>query len=481
MIPAVFIVAIYGVIGALYVPVSRDLKRLNSNSRSPILNHFNEALSGLATIRAYGFERRFLSKNLTNQDNNNRTFFLLWSTNRWLHWRVDIAGALVAFVTGLLILQNYGRIEPGWAALSLTYSLMFTGTIVWLIRIYAQNEMNLNSVERVAEYMNLDEEPPAIIEGSRPPAHWPHAGEIVVKDLVMKYSPDTPAVIKNVSFTIKAGEKVGVVGRTGSGKSTFAISLFRFMDPVSGTITIDGVDICTIGLQDLRTNLTIIPQDPILFKGTLRSNLDPFGEREDRELWEALRRSHLIPDTRHSSTIQSKRNSLELSIAADEISTKSPTGSVKGSAKGSETIAEDTADPSKITLDTPVKENGSNFSQGQRQLIALARALVRQSKIIVMDEATASVDFETDLKIQGTIREEMSNSTILTIAHRIRTIADFDRVLVMNAGEVAEFDKPLTLMKKEDSIFRSMCERSSEFDALLAIAEEKERRDAESF
>jgi len=468
IIPAVFIVAIYGAIGALYVPVSRDLKRLNSNSRSPILNHFNEALNGLATIRAYGFERRFLFKNLTNQDNNNRTFFLLWSTNRWLHWRVDIAGALVAFVTGVLILQNYGKIEPGWAALSLTYSLMFTGTVVWLIRIYAQNEMNLNSVERVAEYMNLEEEPAAIIKGYRPPASWPYAGEIVVENLTMKYALEAPSVIKNVSFKIKAGEKVGVVGRTGSGKSTFAISLFRFMDPVGGTITIDGIDICKIGLQDLRSNLTIIPQDPILFKGTLRSNLDPFGEREDRELWEALRRSHLIPDTKHSSRVQTRRNSLELtSTAASDASTNTLEDETE------------TVDPAKITLDTPVKENGSNFSQGQRQLIALARALVRQSKIIVMDEATASVDFETDLKIQGTIREEMSNSTILTIAHRIRTIADFDRVLVMNAGEVAEFDTPLTLMRKEGSLFRSMCERSSEFEALLAIAEEKERKDAE--
>ncbi|KAG0066495.1 hypothetical protein BGZ89_007226 [Linnemannia elongata] len=474
MIPAVFIVVIYGIIGALYVPVSRDLKRLNSNSRSPILNHFNEALNGLPTIRAYGFEKRFLSKNLTNQDNNNRTFILLWATNRWLHWRVDIAGAMVAFTTGILILQNYGKIEPGWAALSLTYALMFTGTIVWLIRIYAQNEMNLNSVERVAEYMNLEEEPAAIIEGSRPPASWPHAGEIVVHHLTMKYAPDAPAVIKDVSFTIKAGEKVGVVGRTGSGKSTFAISLFRFMDPVGGTITIDGIDICKIGLQDLRSNLTIIPQDPILFKGTLRSNLDPFGEREDRELWEALRRSHLIPDTNPSSRIPSHRNSAELTANGPQV--KSRAGSLKGTA---EVLESETVDPSKITLDTPVKENGSNFSQGQRQLIALARALVRQSKIIVMDEATASVDFETDLKIQGTIREEMANSTILTIAHRIRTIADFDRVLVMNAGEVAEFDKPLTLMNQPDSIFRSMCERSSEFDALLAIAEEKERRDAE--
>ncbi|KAG0336504.1 hypothetical protein BG004_008015 [Podila humilis] len=477
MIPAVFIVAIYILIGMLYVPISRDLKRINSNSRSPILNHFNETLNGLATIRAYGFERQFMDKNLENLDDNNRSFFLLWSTNRWLHWRVDVVGASVSFITGVLVLQSWGRIEPGWAALSLTYSLMFTFTIVWVIRMYASNEMNLNSVERLTEYMELEEEPAAIIEGSRPPAHWPHAGEIVVDRLVMKYAVDTPAVIKDVSFKIKAGEKIGVVGRTGSGKSTFAISLFRFMEPTSGSITIDGIDITKIGLHDLRTNLTIIPQDPILFKGTLRSNLDPFGECEERDLWEALRRSHLIP----SSTAPSKRTSLDLTGAGTSSSSSSSDNSENLSSSTTAAATQESAieDPSKITLDTPVKANGSNFSQGQRQLIALARALVRQSKIIVMDEATASVDFETDLKIQGTIRQEMSDSTILTIAHRIRTIADFDRVLVMNAGEVAEFDKPLTLMKREGSIFRSMCERSSEFEALLAIAEEKEQRDTE--
>ncbi|KAF9428629.1 hypothetical protein BGZ94_001709 [Podila epigama] len=468
MIPAVFIVAIYFVIGWLYVPISRDLKRINSNSRSPIINHFNETLVGLATIRAYGFERQFITKNLDNLDDNNRSFFLLWSTNRWLHWRVDVTGASVSFITGILVLQSWGKIEAGWAALSLTYSLMFTSTIVWVIRMYATNEMNLNSVERLTEYMELEEEPPAIIEGSRPPAHWPHAGEIVVDHLVMKYAPDAPAVIKDVSFRIKAGEKIGVVGRTGSGKSTFAISLFRFMEPSSGTITIDGIDITKIGLHDLRTNLTIIPQDPILFKGTLRSNLDPFGELEDRELWEALRRSHLIP----SSNAPSKRASLDIT-PAEQSDTAESLVRESGSDEEGEVV-----DASKITLDTPVKANGSNFSQGQRQLIALARALVRRSKIIVMDEATASVDFETDVKIQGTIRQEMADATILTIAHRIRTIADFDRVLVMNAGEVAEFDTPLSLMKKEDSIFRSMCERSNEFEALLAIAEEKERKDA---
>ncbi|KAG0359172.1 hypothetical protein BGZ54_010080 [Gamsiella multidivaricata] len=479
MIAAVFIVAIYAVIGALYVPISRDLKRLNSNSKSPILNHFNETLTGIATIRAYGVEKRFMSKNLINLDNNNRTFFLLWSTNRWLHWRVDVAGASVAFITGILVLQNWGKIAPGWAALSMTYSLMFTGTIVWVIRIYAMNEMNLNSVERVVEYMDLEEEPPAIIEGSRPPASWPHAGEIVIDHLTMRYAPNAPDVIKDISFSIKAGEKVGVVGRTGSGKSTLAISLFRFMDPVKGTITIDGIDIYKIGLQDLRSRLTIIPQDPILFKGTLRSNLDPFGECEDRELWEALRRSHLIPTSKPASIAASKRNSLESSMTSGDTAGGSSTdkSSVDPKVDKDSQPEPEIVDPSKISLDTPVKENGSNFSQGQRQLIALARALVRQSKIIVMDEATASVDFETDLKIQTTIREEMADATIITIAHRIRTIADFDRVLVMNQGEIAEYDRPYTLMKQEDSLFKSMCERSQEFDALLAIAEEKERKD----
>ncbi|KAG0056332.1 hypothetical protein BGZ83_005451 [Gryganskiella cystojenkinii] len=472
IIAAVGIVTVYGIIGALYVPISRDLKRLNSNSRSPILNHFNETLTGLATIRAYGFESRFQSKNLVNTDDNNRTYFLLWSTNRWLHWRVDIVGAMVAFTTGMLVLGSWGQLAPGWAALSLTYSLMFTTTIVWLIRSYADNEMSMNSVERVAEYMDLEEEPAAIIEGSRPHASWPDRGEIIVENLTMKYAADTPEVIKDISFQIKAGEKVGVVGRTGSGKSTLAISLFRFMEPANGSIRIDGIDIGTIGLQDLRSRLTIIPQDPILFKGTLRFNLDPFNEREDIELWEALRRSHLIPENSKMPAPAVAIES-EASTSGSSSPAKTPAGSVKGSTTESEIV-----DPSKITLDTPVKENGSNFSQGQRQLIALARALVRQSKIIIMDEATASVDFETDLKIQTTIREEMSDSTIITIAHRIRTIADFDRVLVMNAGEIAEYDKPLTLMDKEDGIFRSLCERSTEFDALYAIAKAKEEQDA---
>ncbi|KAF9118109.1 hypothetical protein BGW39_001468, partial [Mortierella sp. 14UC] len=472
LVAAVFIIIIYGIIGMFYVPISRDLKRLNSNSRSPILNHFNETLVGIATIRAYGFQDRFVERNLINLDDNNRTFFLLWTANRWLHWRVDIAGALVSFSTGMLILQYSDTIQPGWAAMSLTYALMFTGTVVWVIRSYTEAELCMNSVERVVEYMDLEAEPPAIIQGSRPPASWPHKGEIVVKNLTMKYAPDAPEVIKNISFTVKAGEKVGVVGRTGSGKSTLAISLFRFMEPAGGSILIDGIDITRIGLHDLRSKLTIIPQDPVLFRGTLRFNLDPFNEHEDFDLWEALRRSHLIP----ANKVRSQDGTATPKVSSSPAG-KSPAGSIKdASVDDSVSASTEIVDPSKITLDTVVKENGSNFSQGQRQLIALARALVRRSKIIIMDEATASVDFDTDLKVQTTIREEMSEATIITIAHRIRTIADFDRVLVMDAGEIAEYDRPYTLMR-EDSLFRSMCERSNELDALLEIARAKEKRD----
>ncbi|OAQ30498.1 hypothetical protein K457DRAFT_31633 [Linnemannia elongata AG-77] len=472
VVPASIIIGVYIVLAVLYVPVSRDLKRLNSVSRSPILNHFNETVNGLTTIRAYGFERRFQAKNLSNLDANNRAYYWLWSASRWLGWRLDLTSALVSFCTGLLILQRWGQIESGWAGLCLSYSTMFNTCVSWMIRSYAQNEMNMNSLERVIEYMNVEEEAPAVIEGSRPPASWPHAGQISIEHLTVKYSPDSPDVIKDLSLSIKGGEKVGVVGRTGSGKSTLAISLLRILEPTSGTIWIDDIDVSKIGLQDLRSNLTIIPQDPILFMGTLRFNLDPFGEREDIELWEALRRSHIIPATATRAS-GSNTPTLDSNLANKS---KAPSTNDQETTTPLSEEAETTIDPSQITLDTEVHKGGSNFSQGQRQLIALARALVRQSKIIIMDEATASVDFETDLKIQATIREEMTDATIITIAHRIRTIADFDRVLVMQAGEVAEFDKPYTLMRQEGSLFRELCEQSTELDSLLTISEAKERR-----
>ncbi|KAI8977400.1 hypothetical protein BDF20DRAFT_988366 [Mycotypha africana] len=432
LIPGSGIALMFVAIGVYYLRTSRDMKRLNSVSRSPIYVQFNETVNGVTTIRAFGSQLRFINENHKKIDSNNRPFLWMWATNRWLHCRVDVLGAFVGFCTGFVLVLSRHWIDPGLAGLSLSYSLTFTHHVLWVVRTYAMNEMNMNAIERVHEYLDVEEEPPVDVPAMEPSPTWPEQGSIEVKDLVMQYAPENPPVIKNISFKVNSREKVGIVGRTGSGKSTLALSIFRFMEPTSGTIKIDGVDIHKIGLNVLRSRLTIIPQDPVLFSGTLRSNLDPFGQHNDLELWAALKRSHLI----------------------DEQQQQDPEHS--------------------ITLDSVVAENGSNWSQGQRQLIALARALVKKSSLIILDEATSSVDFDTDHKIQQTIRTEFKNSALLCIAHRIRTVADYDRILVLDHGEVKEFDTPYKLMTKEGGIFSQMCLRSGEYNELLAIAKAKE-------
>lgn len=441
VIPGVFVALLFKSIGAYYLKTSRDLKRLNSVSRSPIYVQFNETVIGVATIRAFGSQKRFIKENYKRIDANNRPFIWMWATNRWLHCRVDVLGALVSFCTGVVLVISRNWIHPGLAGLSLSYALTFTHHVLWVVRMYAANEMNMNAIERVHEYLDVDEEPPAHIPHTAPRASWPENGIVKVNNLVMKYASDTPAVLRNVSFETRPREKIGIVGRTGSGKSTLALSLFRFMEPTEGSIFIDGVDIHKIGLDDLRSRLTIIPQDPVLFSGTLRSNLDPFGQYEDAELWAALKRSHLI-----DHQLENDSNSVQSSNGS----------SVEN-----------------ITLDSPVVSNGNNFSQGQRQLIALARALVKRTSLIILDEATSSVDFDTDHQIQETIRKEFTESTLLCIAHRIRTVADYDRILVLDHGEVKEFASPYELMTRDGSIFQQMCERSGEFPELLAIAKAK--------
>ncbi|KAG0215811.1 hypothetical protein BGX28_008121 [Mortierella sp. GBA30] len=433
LFPAFLITILFVIMSTLYLRSSRELKRIESITKSPIFSHFGESLSGVATIRAYGQEKRFQHENLELLDDHNRPYFYLWVCNRWLSVRVDVLSALVSFFAGILVIINRNNVDAGLAGISLSYSLTFTDHVLWLVRLYSNNEMNMNSVERVREYMDLPQEPPAVIEGSRPPPGWPNDGEIEVEKLVMQYSPEDPPVIRDVSFHIKPREKVGIVGRTGAGKSTLAVAFFRFMELTAGRITIDGIDISKLGVHDLRSSLTIIPQDPVLFIGTIRTNLDPFNEHDDAALWATLKRVHLISEDSQES------NSFG-------------------------------------NLDSEVHENGNNFSQGQRQLIGLARALLKQSKIIILDEATASVDHETDARIQATIREEFKDSTLLTIAHRLRTIIDFDKVLVMDHGRVVQFDTPWNLLREEGGIFRGMCQRSGEFDLLVemsAIAEKK--------
>ncbi|CAG8497646.1 4035_t:CDS:2 [Ambispora leptoticha] len=441
LIAGFFIAALYVMIGAYYLSTSRALKRLESTTRSPVYAVFGETIIGVATIRAFGAETRLMQKMLNLVDGNNRPFIFNWACNRWLHTRVDLAGGLVCLSTGVIVIYSLSKgMESGLAGFALTYALNFTGHIIWVLRMYALQELNMNSVERVQEYLVLEEEPPRIIDDHRPPSDWPSKGNILVENLVMRYAPEHPPVLMNVSFHIRPSEKIGIVGRTGSGKSTLALSFFRFMEPTSGQIIIDDIDISTIGLFDLRSRLTIIPQDPVLFSGTLRSNLDPFEEYDDAALWNALRRAHLIED--NSLTTQETNSNYDSS---------------------SNQLPSSPSNPSQNqftwSLDSPVSENGSNFSQGQRQLIALARALVRRSRLIIMDEATASVDFKTDRIIQETIRQEFNDATLLCIAH--------------HAGTVVEFDHPYVLLKDPKSIFRGMCERSGELGELLEMAKKR--------
>ncbi|KAF9906785.1 hypothetical protein EC991_000298 [Linnemannia zychae] len=442
VIPGLVITILFIVIATFFIRTSRELQRHEATTNSPVYSHFAETLNGVTTIRAFGLEERFNSQYQELLDEHNRPFFYQWVCNRWLSIRVDVLSAFVSLFAGLFIVIRRDTIDAGAAGLSLTYSLAFTHHVLWFVRTTAYNEINMNCVERVQEYMALPQEAPPIIETHRPPVGWPEQGEIQVENLVMQYAPDEPAVIRDISFHVSPREKIGIVGRTGAGKSTLAVAFFRFMEMSSGRIVIDGIDISQIGVHDLRSNLTIIPQDPVLFVGTVRSNLDPFHEHDDAALWAALKRVHLVS-----------------SPSDNDITSTEANGSNNGFGN----------------LDSEVKENGNNFSQGQRQLIGLARALLKNSKIIIMDEATASVDHATDAKIQATIRESCHDATLLTIAHRLRTIIDFDRVLVMDHGKIVQMDTPARLIREEGGVFRTMCQRSGEFELLLELATTAER------
>ncbi|KAF3992366.1 hypothetical protein FT663_02293 [Candidozyma haemuli var. vulneris] len=435
---AVFISYFYYLIGSLYITLSRELKRFDSITKSPIHQHFSESLTGVATIRAYGVESRFMKQNLAAIDENNRPFFYMWVANRWLALRVDAVGSLVMLFAGIFVILSIGRIDAGLAGLSLSYAISFSENALWIVRLYANVEMNMNSVERLQEFMKVDQEPPSEIPETTPKPEWPTRGEIEVKDVSLRYAPHLPRVIKNVTFHVEPSHKIGVVGRTGAGKSTIITAFFRFLDPETGYIKIDDVDICSIGLRNLRQAITIIPQDPTLFTGTIRSNLDPFDQYSDAQIFEALKRVNLIGREETARDIDSSQENKNKFL----------------------------------DLSSAVSEGGNNLSQGQRQLMCLARSLLKSPKVILLDEATASIDYQSDAMIQQTIREEFSGSTILTIAHRLRSIIDYDKILVMDAGKVVEYDDPYALIANKETLFYSMCENSGELEVLAKLAKE---------
>ncbi|KAK8708770.1 hypothetical protein V6N13_059807 [Hibiscus sabdariffa] len=398
-----------------YQSTCREVKRLDSVTISPVYAQFGEALNGFSSIRAYRAHDRIASVIGRTMDNNIRFTLANMSLNRWLSIRLETLGGLIIWLTATIAVLQNGRAENKAAfastmGLLLTYTLNITRLLSGVLRQASRAENSLNAVERVGTYIDLPSEAPDLIESHRPPPNWPQAGLIQFEDVVLRYRPQLPPVLYGLSFTIAPSERIGIVGRTGAGKSSMLNALFRIVELEKGRISIDGCDLARLGLTDLRKALSIIPQSPVLFSGTVRLNLDPFNENNDADLWEALERAHL------KDVIM--RNSLG--------------------------------------LDAEVREGGENFSVGQRQLLCLSRALLRRSKILILDEATAAVDVKTDAFIQKTIREEFKSCTMLIIAHRLNTIIDCDRILVLDAGQVLEHSPPKELLANTESMFSKM-------------------------
>ncbi|KAF9644674.1 pleiotropic drug resistance ABC transporter [Thelephora ganbajun] len=404
-----------------YIRASRDLRRLESISLSPAFAGFDELLNGLPHIRAFAMEERYQETFYEKVDKFQSFDHVYWLCSGWLRWRYDCLGSVVVFfATTFALLAN---VSNGLAAIVIVQSAVFAEASRQLVRVLAQVELDFNSVERIVEYLEVPQEGPLVTD-QRPPAYWPSTeGQVHVENLVVKYSESLPHALDRISFTVQSREKIGVVGRTGSGKSTLALSLLRMVEATEGKIVIDGIDISTIGLEDLRSRVTMISQDVALFSGTVRSNLDPFEQYSDVECLDVLRRCHLtaLLERRHRTTSN--------------------------------------------ILDMPIDKGGS-LSAGERQLMALARAILRRTSVIIMDEATSQIDVELDEEIQRTIREELQGTIVLTIAHRLNTVLDYDRVLVLGEGRIIEFDTPASLLKKQGGVFRTMCRASSDWSKM---------------
>ncbi|PKA59029.1 ABC transporter C family member 8 [Apostasia shenzhenica] len=391
-----------------YLSSARELVRINGTTKAPIMNYAAESYLGVVTIRAFRSVDRFFSTNLKLIDTDAALFFHTIAAMEWVLIRVELLQNITIITSTLfLVLVPQGTISPGFSGLCLSYALTLSAAQVFLTRFYSYMENHIISVERIKQFMHIPPEPPAVINGSRPPPSWPHEGRIDLQNLKIRYRPAAPFVLKGITCSMAAGNRIGVVGRTGSGKTTLISALFRVIDPAEGRILIDNLDITSIGLKDLRMKLSIIPQEPTLFRGSIRSNMDPLGLYTDHEIWEALERCQL------KATIRNL--------------------------------------PSQ--LDSSVSDDGENWSAGQRQLFCLGRVLLRKNRILVLDEATASIDSATDAVLQRIIREEFCSCTVITIAHRVPTVTDSDVVMVLSYGKLVEYDEPSKLMESQSSAF----------------------------
>ncbi|XP_061290380.1 ATP-binding cassette sub-family C member 4-like [Bos javanicus] len=410
-IPVIPLGVIFFFLRRYFLETSRDVKRLECSTQSPVFSHLASSLQGLWTIRAYKAEQRFQELFDSHQDLHSEAWFLLLTITRWFSLRLDIIYLIFICLVdfGSLLLSQ--TLNVGQLGLILSYALNVMVVFPWCIRLSVEVENMMISVERVIEYTELEQEAPWELE-FRPPPDWPNNGMIALSDVNFKYSSDGPLVLKDLTTDIKPGEKVGIVGRTGAGKSSFIAALFRLSEP-EGRVWIDKILITEIGLHDLRKKMSIIPQDPIVFTGTMRKNLDPFNKHTDEELWNVL-------------------EEVQLKEIIEELPDK---------------------------MDTELVESGSNLSVGQKQLVCLARNILRKNQILIIDEATAHVDPSTDELIQKKIREKFAQCTVLTIAHRLSTIIDSDRIMVLDSGRLEEYDEPYVLLQNRDGLFYKMVQQ----------------------
>lgn len=410
-LPLAAIAALFIFMQRIFRVVMRDLKRQENISRSPIYDHIATTIEGISSIHAFRKQEDFMEKFIQLVDANNSPLYLFYCSMRWFATRMSLLCVVLTLITSLFAIFLKEDVDAAMIALAIALTVQMSGLYQQVTRLGCDVEARFTSVERIQSYIEeLDSEGPTIVEKNRPPVDWPTRGRISMRDVMMRYRPGLPLALKGITFEIDPQEKVGIVGKSGAGKSSIGAVLFRLVDVTSGFVYIDGIDLTSMGLDDLRSRMSIIPQDPVLFKGTIRYNLDPVNQYTDMELWDVLERTHIKDKIMY----------------------------LDGG------------------LDAMISEGGGNFSAGEKQLLCMARALLKHSRVVLLDEATASIDTELDNLIQDTIREVFSDCTVLTIAHRNSTVMKCDRVMVLSDGKVVEFDKPSILLSNPNSHFSQL-------------------------